>query len=97
MAKVDSRIYKKTKIRMREKISNLLRISKVMGRCIQFSKVTTNNLKNHIPNRMQPGSLRDSLALFSIIFMNSSMRSSLISASTMTENGLDDILRAVLE
>jgi hypothetical protein len=35
--------------------------------------------------------------LFSIIFMNSSMRSSLISASTMTENGLDDILRAVLE
>lgn len=45
---------------------------------------------------MQPGSLRDSRALFSIIFKNSSMRSSLISASTMTENGFD-MLRAVDE
>jgi hypothetical protein len=35
--------------------------------------------------------------LFSINFMNSSMRSSLISASTMTENGFDDIFRAVFE
>ena len=45
---------------------------------------------------MQPGSSRDLRALFSIIFMNSPMRSSLISASTMTENGFD-MLRAVFE
>ena len=52
--------------------------------------------QRYSPNRMHPGSLRDWIALFSIILRNSSMRSSLISASTMTENGFD-ILRAVLE
>lgn len=43
---------------------------------------------------MQPGSLRDSFALFSIIFMNSSIRSSLISASTMTLKGLLPVVEA---
>ena len=46
---------------------------------------------------MQPGSLRELMALCSIIAKNSSIRSSLISAWTMTENGLADMLRAVLE
>jgi hypothetical protein len=46
---------------------------------------------------MQPGSLRELMALFSIIAKNSSIRSSFISAWTMTENGLADMLRAVLE
>lgn len=45
-----------------------------------------------VPNRIHPGSCRDFLALFSIMVMNSSIRSSLISASTMTENGFSDIL-----
>jgi hypothetical protein len=45
---------------------------------------------------MHPGSLREFSALFWIIVMNSSMRSGLISASTIIPNDFD-MLSAVLE
>lgn len=43
----------------------------------------------YVPNRMQPGSLREFSAFVLIMDMKSSIRSGLISASTMTENGFD--------
>ena len=49
----------------------------------------------HLPKRIHPGSARDPIAFASIIVKNSSMRSSLISASTtiqigMASNDVDD-------
>jgi hypothetical protein len=79
---------------MGAKNSKILRIS-ING--MTHATQSATNSSDHLPKRMQPGSSRDLIALFSIIFKNSSMRSSLISASTMTENGLDDMLRAVFE
>jgi hypothetical protein len=43
----------------------------------------------HVPNRMQPGSLREFSAFVCINFKNSSIRSGWISASTITPKGLD--------
>ena len=42
----------------------------------------------YIPNRMHPGSARDPIAFFSIIPKNSSILSSLISASTRIQIGM---------
>ena len=42
----------------------------------------------HLPKRIHPGSLRDPIAFASIIDKNSSMRSSLISASTTIQIGM---------
>ena len=46
-------------------------------------------LSYHSPKRMHPGSLREFSALLLIIGKNSSIRSGLISASTITLNGFD--------
>ena len=42
----------------------------------------------HLPKRIHPGSLRDPIAFASIIDKNSSIRSSLISASTTIQIGM---------
>ena len=52
---------------------------------------------NYVPNRKQPGSLRDSRAFVSIILSSSSTRSGWISASTITAKGCDIFKRVVEE